>query len=256
MVATALLCPLAVQTAVADPLPSNLTCSGNCGVLGANGDVSAPPAGGSTYMYISTAGSNATAAIPTGALGGETNGSVLTTSVFSANANTPLNFYFDFVTSDGAGFSDYAWAALFNEDGGLASLLFDAQTEASGSIIPGQGLPAPTASLDPASVPIIPNATHWDPLNNYSGDCYAIGCGSTGWVNATYSIQTAGKYYLAFGVTNMSDTGYDSGLAISNITVDGADVAPVGVTPEPSSLVLLGTGLTSMAVAWRRRLKA
>src|SRR3977135_3866264 len=84
--------------------------------------------------------------LPTGALGMETNGSTLATSVFSASAGTALSFYFNYVTSDGAGFSDYAWAELFNSSKTPVALLFTARTEPSGSIVPGTGLPNPLAT--------------------------------------------------------------------------------------------------------------
>jgi hypothetical protein len=32
--------------------------------------------------------------------------------MFAATAGTALNFYFNYVTSDGAGFADYGWAEL------------------------------------------------------------------------------------------------------------------------------------------------
>ena len=127
-------------------------------------------------------------------MGGETNGSVLTTSTFSATSGTALQFYFNFVTSDGSStFADYGWAELFNATTSLpAALLFTGQTEPSGSIVPAQGLAAdgftPIATLTPSSVPIIGgigNGPAWSPLGTSSGACFDVGCGYTGWVHST-----------------------------------------------------------------------
>jgi hypothetical protein len=239
--------------ALADPIPTGWTCSGSCGTLGANGVVTLSPIGTSAYEYVTTNGSSSTAPLPSGAQGGETNGSTLATPIFSATAGTPLNFYFNYVTSDGAGYADYAWAELFNSSNTPVALLFTARTEPSGSIVPGTGLPAPTATLNPATVPIIAGGPAWSPLGDYSGDCYDVGCGYTGWINSNYTIATAGNYYLEVGVTNWDDYAFDTGLALDGVTVGGNPIGP-SPTPEPSTLVLLGSALLGGASAIKRRL--
>jgi hypothetical protein len=226
--------------AVAGPVAAGYTCAGNCGTDGADGVVALSPLGDSQYNFISTNG-GATGVGELSGIGG-TNGSTLTTPVFLATAGAALNFYFDFVTSDGGGnFSDYAWAELINASNqAVVATIFTARTEPSGSIVPGQGLPADNATLNPASVPIKAGTT-WSPLGSYSGACYTTGCGNTGWVNSNYTITTAGSYDLIFGVTNIGDTGFDTGLAVDGVTVAGVSVgAPV---PEPASISLLGLGL-------------
>jgi len=122
--------------ALADPIPTGWTCSGSCGTLGANGVVTLSPIGNSSYEYVTTNGSSASAPLPSGALGGETNGSTLATPIFSATAGRALNFYFNYVTSGGAGYADYAWAELFNSSNDPVALLFTARTEPSGSGLP------------------------------------------------------------------------------------------------------------------------
>ena|ERR1035438_7739074 len=237
------------------PIPTGWTCAGNCGTDVADGVVPlSPVAGSSKYEWVSTnGGTTGVGALPTGALGSETDGSTLSTTVFSATAGTALNFYFNFVTSDGAGFADYAWAELYNSSNTPVALLFTARTETSGSIIPGTGLPAPLATLTPASVPIISGGPAWSPLGGSSGTCYASGCGYTGWVKSSYTIATAGNYYLKVGVVNWLDQAYDTGLALDGVTVGGVSITPT--TPAPSSLILalFGLAATGIFVALQRR---
>ena len=231
------------------------TCVGNCGTSGADGVVTAPP-GGTTYSYVTTSGG----AVGGGQLPGEggTNGSTYTTAVFSANAGDPLNFYFNYITSDGSGFADYAWAAVLTASLDPVAILFTARTQPDGSIVPGFDLPGVTATLTPASVPIIDGAPAWSPLGAYSGSCFngvGQGCGYTGWINSTYNIADAGNYVLAFGVTNWSDTIYHSGMAFSGITVAGVPV-DTGAVPEPATWAMMLMGFGAVGFALRRRRSA
>ena len=219
------------------------------------------PFGSSAYEYITTTGGlTGIGEIP--GVGG-TNGSLLKTPVFSANAGDALNFYFNYVTSDGAGFTDYAWAELVDTSLNPVALLFTARTEPSpSSIVPGNGLPLPVATLTPSSVPIIPPippslGPTWSPLGSWSGRCFPAlpGCGYTGWVDASYTIAATGNYILEFGVTNFADTSYDSGLAIDGVTIAGVPVgSPVGSpVPEPGTSMLVGTGAVALALIRRYR---
>lgn len=235
-------------------LPAGWTAVGNSGSLGANGVVTLAPSGGTQYGYVSsTNGVNGVALPGVGGSGSGTNGSTLRSAVFSAQAGDDLEFFFNYVTSDGAGYADYAWARLLDSASNQVALLFTARTAPSGSIVPGFSMPTPAATLSPASVTIIAGGPSWSPLGGSSGSCFAAGCGYTGWVQSNYEIAAAGNYVLEFGVTNWSDTAYDSGLAFDGITVGGVVIGQPAQVSEPAMLGLMGLGLVGAAVAGRRR---
>lgn len=241
-------------------LPAGWTAVGNAGTMGANGVVSLAPSGGSQYGYVSTAnGVNGVALPGVGGAGSATDGSTLRSAVFTAAAGDDLKFFFNYVTSDGSGYADYAWARLLDGAQNQVALLFTARTAPNGSIVPGFSMPAPTATLTPGAVPIIGGNSTWSALGNDSGACYngaTAGCGYTGWVESTYQIAAAGNYILEFGVTNWQDTAYDSGLAFDGITIGGVVIGDPGTVPEPGALALLGVGLAGAAAAGRRRKSA
>jgi len=177
---------------------------------------------------------------------------MLRTSVFAANAGDDLKFYFNYVTSDGAEYADYAWARLLNSSGTEVALLFTARTTPGGDTVPGFGMPSLNATLNPTATPIIDGAPVWSALGDSSGGCWDAGCGYTGWIESTYEIADAGNYILEFGAANWSDTLYDSGLAFSGIKIEDVDV-PIS-TPEPATMMLLGLGLMGLA-GIRRKMK-
>lgn len=234
-----------------------VTVIGSAGTLGPNGVVTSPPVGGPNYTWVSTFGGVLGGGLPYIVPGinggiGNTNGSILRTDAFSATAGDNLQFFFNYVTSDGAGFADYAWARLLDPSLNEVALLFTARTKGSGSIIPGFGMPAPAATLTPGSVPIIGGAPLWGPLGfGSSGNCFSAGCGYTGWVQADYSVVASGTYLVEFGVTNWSDMHYDSGLAFNAVTIASAPVNS-SVVPVPAAAWLFGSALGGIALLRRR----
>ena len=243
-VSAALAAALVAQSAYAG------TCIGNCGTLSPNGVVTAPP-GATTYSYVSTY-LGVDGAGQLSGIGG-TNGTTYITPAFAANSGDLLNFNFDYVTSDGAGYDDYAWAALLDTSLNPVAILFTARTEPAGPIVPGVGLPAANATLTPSPVTIISGGPMWDPLGPWSGTCYDAGCGYTGWVNSKYTIPTGGNYVLSFGVSNWIDTVWDSGMAFSGITIAGTPIDDAVPEPATWAMMLLGFGFVGGAMRTAKR---
>jgi hypothetical protein len=185
---------------------------------------------------------------------GGTNGSTLRSSVFGAASGELLEFEFNFVTSDGSDFADYAWARLLDSNLNQVALLFTARTTPNGNSVPGAGMPPIAATIDPTTVTIIANATNWAPLGDNSGACFDTGCGYTDWVNSKYLIQAAGNYILEFGVANWSDTSWQTGLAFDGLKIGGKPLEDAAALPEPLSSGLVALGVAAM-LATRRRVR-
>lgn len=225
------------------------TCSNQigCGTSTADGVVTDAPVAVTTgYAWVSTQinvdGTNPgdfdltklPSGVPTDSV---KNGATYTSPSFAVPAaNAPISFQFNYVTSDGAGFSDFAWARLLDGSGNEVALLFTARTDPVESVVPGNGMPPHQATLAPPSVPIIAGAPTWAPLGTAgggTGTCYDAGCGYSGWVEATYNVPTPGTYRLEIGVVNWTDGAQQSGLAVDGLLVAGQ---------LPSSLVLTNPG--------------
>ena len=246
--------------------PANTTAGTSTAAV--DGVVSLPPSS-SSYGWVSTYDPNATgpnggSPFPSppgspsgGGAGGNQNGSWVRSTAFGANAGDALNFQFNYVTSDGGTYADYAWARLLNADTlAPVDVIFTARTSSDTAVnpIPGFGLPALGATTltvggsTVASVPLIntgyiPSSAGdpsyplglgpvWSPLGSaYDGTCWDIGCGYTGWVSASYALADAGNYILEFGVTNWDDTAWDRGWRLTRSPL-GAH--PLRTTRSPS----------------------
>lgn len=247
------------------------SCEGSCGVLGADGNVTLAPGGSAQYGWVSNVnGVTGLGVDGDGRAGnvGPSDGSRLLSPVFPATAGTSLRFLFNFVTSDGDVFSDYAWVRLLDGAGNPVATLFTARsTDGVGNTVPAIGMPPPQATLNPpasvtlTSPPPDPGPL-WSPLATDSGGCWRDGCGYTGWIEATYAIPADGSYRLEFGVVNWNvyddppfDTEFDSGLAFDRVTLDGL---PIGAGGQPiPSLGAFGLGALGVLVglAGARRLR-
>lgn len=253
MAGAAVVLAFASTAAMAGPLPSGWTQVGNAGTnTAADGVVTLAP-GFSSYQWISTSGGlSGAGTLPVGPTGQETNGSSAHTPTFTVNAGDKLNFYFNYITSDGAQYTEYAWAGLYTGSSTFGQYLFTARTTASGNTVPGFGLPGLGAgvTLTPPSTAIIPGGPAFSPLGTSSGSCYSTGCGYTGWIQMEYTFTTAGTYSLGFGVTNALDTAYDTAFAIAGVAINDK---PIDEVPEPGTLALLGAGLAGLGMIRHRR---
>jgi hypothetical protein len=230
------------------------TVVGNYGTLGADGDVTAPPSG-FLYGYVSTSGGVDGQGQISGV--GGSNGSSFQSDPFVAGVGDTLSFYFNYVTSDGSGFADYGWAELRKAgDDSHVAWLFTGRTQPSGDIAPGFGLPTLDATLNPTTSGIIGGAPAWSPLGGDSDSCFADGCGYTGWIESTYNILVAETYTLNFGVSNWSDTDFNSGLAFAGARIGNTQIQVSeggNSIPEPASMAVLGMGLLGLGLNRRRR---
>ncbi|GAB3031136.1 NF038132 family protein [Bowmanella dokdonensis] len=247
-----LLATLSLAAPASASLLSGWTGQGNYGSGGADGVVSTSPFGSDQYGYVSTDnGIDGLGLENVGGDGNATSGSAVLSPLFFAQAGDSLEFFFNYVTSDGAGFSDYGWARLLDSNMNQVALLFTARTTPGGDTVPGFDMPVPEATLVPGSTPINAGAPDWFALGTSSGSCYDEGCGYTGWIQASYEIAAAGSYFLQIGVVNWNDDSFQSGMAFDGATIGGNVIAePVSA---PASIALLCLGLLSLVCSRRRR---
>jgi hypothetical protein len=248
---------------------STWACAGVCGSAAADGDIALSPAGSARYGVLTTSGSEAFGTSPlqlspnSRGNGTETNGSRTASGAFQAGAGDRLDLQFNYVSTDGKGFDDYAWARVVNAgDGSLVAWLFTARSSNSstGKIVPGDVLDK--HDYDPDAVIVnfqdyaftsktVDDPIDWSPLGGSNGSCWkdnAAGCGFTGWLHARHAFSAAGLYRVEIGVVNWGDGAYDSGLAF-----DFAGLSAAAPVPEPASLALMAAGLALLIAIARRR---
>ena len=242
------------------------TCSGVCGSSAADGDIGLSPLGQARYGYVATAGSTALGVSPLtlddNSRGGQTNGSTWTSGLFNATAGDQIDVWFNYASTDGKGFDDYAWARLLDAgSGGLVAWLFTARSSNSstGNIVPGDVVTK--KEFDPRDSILnydsyeftsktVDDPIDWQPLGDSNGTCWrdnASGCGFTGWLQSRHVFASAGSFRLEVGVINWGDEAYDSGLAF-----DVAGLAMAQTVPEPGTLPLWAVA-AGMAALVRRK---
>jgi hypothetical protein len=284
-----LLCSLAATAALMSPgafaaavsiADVTWNATGAAGLIAGNSTIPNPPTGNTQFGYVSTAGGvydTSPLVLKTDGKGNETtnNGSRAVSGSFSAGANDTLTLNFNYLSTDGRGYDDYAWARLVTAGTNVtAAWLFTARStnSANGNVVPGDvlkrqvdgslpdRLDAELNNGDTVSFGV--SSTEWAPLGFSSGFCWdnANTCGPSGWIKSDYTFNNTGTYFLEFGVANWGDEAYDSALAFdfgglrsenfSNFVAIDAPAAPV---PEPESWALLMAGLGLMGAVARRR---
>jgi hypothetical protein len=225
---------------------------GNYGSVAPAGDISAPPSGAASYLYASTYGGVAGAGESQG-LGG-TDGSAFTTNLFTVGPGADLLFAFDFVTTDSDN-PDYATISLLNANGSVAALLVTLIAPEQPGVAPlsganDQAVLTGSTVINPSAASVANNddpeiGPSWSELGPYSnGQCSDdSGCGTTGWVLASYAVQQYGTYALEVSVSNVGDDFYDTGIAVDGITANGPGI------PEPNGLCCLALGAFALAAA-------
>lgn len=266
------------QAAGLDPALDTWTCIGTCGTLGADGDITLSPYGSPRYAYLTTNGSSAHGVSPLdivesgggGAAFSQTNGSSYTSATFTLAEGESVQAYFNYVSTDGKGFDDYAWARLVNGDGSTATWLFTARSTNGNkqNVVPGNALSKAsnnTVDFDPDAT-IVNYADFefntrttkssdfdpidWSPLGIWNGTCWrdnAEGCGFSGWLESRVT-PGAGTYRLEVGVVNFGDEAWDSGIAFDLQGLNGPQPVPL-----PAGVWLLASAVPLLAARRRRR---
>ncbi len=249
-------CLAALALAVVAGGPAQaVTCTGNCGYHDGtrDGDIPPAPTSDGSYDWVSTYhGVDGAGSLGSFYTARATNGSELLTNAFHATAGQEISFIYNFVSSDGTAYKDYAFVELINLDTGSATQIINMRYNGAGNtVIQGLGLPPMMGTAGPPLY-MYPDAPDWSPLGGSSGSCWFTGCGYTGWNFTSYTIPTgkSGDYALRFGVANWNDKAFDTGLAFSALSLDGV---AVGLAPEPASWAMLMAGFFAAGSILRRQ---
>ncbi|MBI4877869.1 MAG: hypothetical protein HY822_24830 [Acidobacteria bacterium] len=246
----------------ADAIPAGWTLSpsGVGGLSAAAANI--VPTEGSYFGFIDTTGTSDTSF--TGVIGA-VSGSVLLSPTFVVGAGQTLRVDLNFLTNDGEEFQDFALVQLLSAGTGLpVATLYTANTGGAGAqAVPASGGPGPVsagAALSPASAVFDGNFTGLVGGIPY-GPTTWLGApgGATGWVTSSFA-PGSGTYQLRFVVSDVSDVGVPSALAMDNLRVGdnligSLEPAPAAEAPEPAAglLVLGGLGLLRAARGKTRR---
>jgi PEP-CTERM motif len=252
--------------------------TGAAGLIGATSTVPASPLGNSLFAYVSTADSAAFGVSPlllkTDGKGNEmaNNGSVLVSGSFAAVAGQTLALQFNYVSTDGRGYDDYAWARLIHAgNNSTAAWLYTARStnSARGNVVPGDVLSRQQDKDLPDELDATLNngnsvgfdvaSTAWQPLGFSTGYCWdgANTCGPSGWIRSDYTFAQTGSFRLEIGVVNWGDQAFDSALAVDYSGLAQGDfpgLTVMAAVPEPGQLAMMLSGLGLMAgMGWRNR---
>lgn len=252
--------------------------SGAAGLIYGDNTVNNSSTGNAQFGYVSTSGGIhgvSPLVLKDEGRGTEnqTNGSKIQSNTFNASANDMLTLQFNYVSTDGRGYDDYAWARLVNADtNNTAAWLFTARStnSANGNVVPGNVLNRQLDNNladeldallnDGNTVGFDVAGTNWIPLGGSSGVCWddANTCGPTGWIKSDYVFAATGSYFLEFGVINWGDEAFDSALAFdfgglqqsnfSGVTL----VPPPAAVPLPGGFLLMSTGIGLISAMSRR----
>lgn len=254
------------------------SATGSAGLIGATETVPLSPLGNSLFGYVSTAESSAHGVSPlllkSDGRGNEmaNNGSKIVSGAFAAVAGQTLTLQFNYVSTDGRGYDDYAWARLLNAGTDTtAAWLYTARStnSARGNVVPGDVLDRQQDNDLPDALDALLNegnsvsfnvaSTHWQPLGFFSGYCWdsANTCGPSGWISSEYTFSRSGDFQLEVGVVNWGDEVFDSALAFDYRGLAQSDfpgLAVMAAVPEPrQSGMVLGGLVLMIGLVWRKR---
>lgn len=261
----------------------NWLATGAAGLIEGTNTMPLSPTGNSYFGFVTTAGGAGHFGSPDNVSPlilkadgkgneGTNNGTKIVSDAFSGIAGNTLTLHFNYISTDGRGYDDYAWARLVDAASNeTAAWLFTARStnSARGNVIPGDVLNRQVDRDAPDQLDAVLNdgdrigfdvsSTTWQPLGTSSGYCWddANTCGPSGWVKSSYVLAQTGTFRLEFGVANWGDEIFDSALAFDFVGLDAANFpnAPlIASVPEPSiqAMFLAGIALAGV-VALRRR---
>lgn len=256
--------------------------TGAAGLIEGTTTVPVSPTGNSYFGFVTTAGGAGHFGSPdnvsplilkTDGKGNEgtNNGTKIVSDAFSGVAGDTLTLHFNYISTDGRGYDDYAWARLVNAGSNeTAAWLFTARStnSARGNVIPGDVLNRQVDNNAPDALDAVLNdgdrigfdvaSTSWQPLGISSGYCWddANTCGPSGWVKSSYTLAQSGSFRLEFGVANWGDEIFDSALAFDFVGLNSTNFpnAPlIASVPEPSTYAMFIAGLAFVGAGFGRR---
>ncbi len=230
-------------------IPSGWVCTGSCNAPSPSGNTSTS----SVNIHKDSRVSNldrATNGSPVRSSGLRISSKLVSTT-FTVAAGNKLEFYFNYMSTDGAGFGANGWTRLLNASyNKMAALLFTIRTKAGGDNSRTQEPIIPKAPIilgtGADGEPI------WSALDADSGICYSVGCGYTDWELSSYAISTEENYRLEDGATNVGEE-FNLSIALNNLNRAGQLANQPSTVPIPAAIWLFGTVITGLGFYVRRK---